>query len=210
MSRKIQYLVLHTSAGWQKQSDGQWTQGGHLMDFFLGPKKLPTGNYLYKGKTYQNQAALPDEKLPFSRISVRQAYPFGNGWITGGYHKLVEGDGHIYHAYEDETPTNGVRPSPDGQISNSNSLHLTWIGGLEKHGGRLVAVDNRTKAQKEVLTDLVLAYLHRYPNLLILGHYQANQKVCPLFNVPMFLKAIGVAAGNIYLPDPWGIGKTLK
>jgi len=215
MTRKIQYLVLHTSAGWQKQPNGQWTRGGHLMDFFFAPKLQPNGKLLYKAKLYSSQADLPNERLPYSGISVRKAYPHGNGWLTGGYHKLIEGDGNVYNAYSDEIVTNGVRPSPDGLVSNSNCVHLNWIGGLvkvrdNKGVERLVGVDNRTEAQKSKLAELVLEYVHKYPSILVAGHYALNQKPCPLFNVPSFLVDIGVKGRNIYFKDPWGLGKGLK
>jgi len=184
------------------------------MDFFLGPKKIvkPNGSeiYLYKGEYYAKQEWLPDEKLPFSKISVRKAHPYGNGWAIGGYNDLVEGDGSVYAAYGHEVATNGVRPSPDGRYNKANTIHISWIGGLTKRAGQLVYEDNRTEAQKAAIVQLVKGYLKRYPGILIAGHYQLNQKVCPLFDVPDFLRSIEVPEVNIYKADPWKIGQTLK
>lgn len=209
-------LVLHTTAGWQKQPSGVWTTGGNLMDFFRGPKKLDKKNkdgthrVWYKGEEWYNQAALPDERLEYSGIHVRKAYPHGNGWIKGGYNKLIEGSGKVFVAYPDEVMTNGINPSPDGKYSNRNTLHINWIGGVVKRHGKIVYADDRTKAQKNAMAGLVFEYLAKYPEILVAGHYQLNRKVCPLFNATEWLEEIGVPAERIYRPDPWGIGKSLK
>lgn len=210
-----QYLIIHTTGGWQKQPNGAWTTGEHLMDFFFSPKKLKNGTIQYKNKVYASQSQIPNERLPFSKLSVRKVTPDGHGWDRGGYHKLIAGDGSVFEAYPDDFMTFGVRNSPDGLITNSNTIHLNWIGGLAKikdqYGERLVPVDNRTAAQKVMLANLVLEYLKKYPKLIVAGHYQVNNnRVCPIFDVPDFLVSLGVAETHIYRKDPWGVGKLLK
>ena len=75
-----------------------------------------------------------------------------------------------------EKPTNGVRGY------NANSIHLSYIGGVDKNG---LPKDNRTEEQKDQMYLLVHALKTAYPNAEIKGHreFPNVNKACPSFDV---------------------------
>ena len=54
-------------------------------------------------------------------------------------------------------------------------------------------------AQKEALETYVKFMILRHPFIKVVGHNQLSQKSCPSFNVPNWLKQIGVSSYNIGL-----------
>jgi hypothetical protein len=64
-------------------------------------------------------------------------------------------------------------------------------------------------AQTKTLTEIIKMVLDYAPNVLIGGHNQFDNKACPSFWVPDFLKSIGVPERNIYKNDPFGYGNKL-
>lgn len=103
------------------------------------------------------------------------------GWKNVGYHHLISADGKDNQLASIETVTNGVAGY------NSNSIHLSYIGG---ENGK----DNRTDAQKKTLENLVRKYKKQFPNAIIQGHrdFPGVTKSCPSFNVKVWLKEIGL------------------
>lgn len=83
------------------------------------------------------------------------------GWKSPGYHVLVEADGTAHELKNIATPTNGVRGF------NANSIHISYIGGINKEGK---AVDNRTPQQKEVMLSYLKSWKKQFPEAKILGH----------------------------------------
>ncbi|MCB9448692.1 MAG: N-acetylmuramoyl-L-alanine amidase [Flavobacteriales bacterium] len=127
--------------------------------------------------------------------------PKGRGWNRPGYSDIVLLDGTLQNIvpfnqddYVDLWEiTNGVKGL------NGHARHIVYVGGLEKDSKE--NKDTRTEAQKETLEVYVRYHLKRHPDILIMGHYQAptaNGKSCPNFNVPEWLKEIGVPKENIY------------
>jgi N-acetylmuramoyl-L-alanine amidase len=108
-------------------------------------------------------------------------------WSREGYHVVVQADGTVKRYIDNDKPSNGVRPfkSNDIDISNSNSVHICWIGGVDSKGN---ARDNRTEKQRKRLKQIVQWYIENYPDIKILGHNQVALKACPCFNVPNWLK----------------------
>ena len=88
--------------------------------------------------------------------------------------------------------TFGVKGST---LLNRNSIHLCYIGGLDKTGKK--AKDTRTEGQLRSMRILIESALLRNPKLIIVGHNQVQKKACPSFNVPDYLRSIGVGEGNI-------------
>jgi N-acetylmuramoyl-L-alanine amidase len=79
---------------------------------------------------------------------------------------------------------------------NGVTRHVCYIGGSDEQGR---AKDTRTPAQKKVLEDMVKRAIATHPDIRILGHHQVNPgKACPSFDVPHWLRSIGVADKNIY------------
>ena len=81
--------------------------------------------------------------------------------------------------------TNGV------QGHNANSIHLSYIGGVD---GANKPVDNRTAAQKETMERLVKELKAVYPDAEVLGHrdFAGVKKACPSFDVKSWLKEVGL------------------
>ena len=68
-------------------------------------------------------------------------------WKSAGYHKLIDKFGIIHELAKYEQVTNGVKGY------NSNSIHFSYIGGVDEVGK---PKDTRTPKQKESLLYLFL------------------------------------------------------
>lgn len=121
----------------------------------------------------------------------------GMGWKQVGYHKVITKDGKIHTLRTDDVITNGVANY------NSNSLHVSYCGGIDSKGKPL---DNRTPEQKASLEQVVKEWHKLYPKAKIKGHrdfspdknkdgiIQSSEyiKNCPAFEVSEWLKQIGL------------------
>ncbi len=105
----------------------------------------------------------------------------GLGWSRGGYHVMIEPSGKVVRHYPNETHTNGVLAYfRNGlAINNQNSIHISWIGGIDKN---LQPLDNRTEAQKKSLKAVIQWCIENGVELVFLGHNQCENKPCPVFN----------------------------
>jgi N-acetylmuramoyl-L-alanine amidase len=83
------------------------------------------------------------------------------GWSAPGYHVIVLPSGGYARLATDDQVCNGVRGR------NQSSLHVSYIGGVDKFGK---AVDNRTARQKETLIQIIKAWKAKYPQAKVLGH----------------------------------------
>jgi N-acetylmuramoyl-L-alanine amidase len=116
------------------------------------------------------------------------------GWKSPGYHYIIESDGKITQLQDESKPANGVV----GQ--NAHSIHISYIGGIDKTGK---ALDNRTVAQLGEQISLIKKLLIKYPHAKVAGHNQfTKMKACPSFNVPFFCDSIGLSERNIYRIPP--------
>ena len=124
----------------------------------------------------------------------------GRGWTKPGYSDVVYLDGTLVNLVPFNTDdvvdpwelTNGVKGL------NAIARHAVYVGGCDNAGK---PKDTRTPAQKYALEILVKEAILRHPKILIMGHNQApsaNGKACPSFDVPAWLRSIGVAETNIY------------
>jgi N-acetylmuramoyl-L-alanine amidase len=125
--------------------------------------------------------------------------PKGRGWKQVGYSDLILLDG---------TPINMVGYNDDNTVDlweitngatgiNGISRHVVYVGGTDKKGN---AKDTRTPEQIKTLTNYVRNTIKNHPTIKVAGHNQFAQKACPSFDVPAWLKSIGVADVNIYKP----------
>lgn len=123
--------------------------------------------------------------------------PVGRGWKQVGYTDLFHLDGSIERMVENNEDdnvdpweiTNGVAGI------NSTSLHIVYAGGLDLN---LKPTDTRTPQQKEALRRYVLEFVTRFKSVRVCGHYQFAPKDCPCFDVPLWLRSIGVPNKNIF------------
>lgn len=116
----------------------------------------------------------------------------GRGWSQVGYTDMIHLDGRIERL---------VGNNEDAQVDtwevtngaagyNSVSRHIVYVGGVSKDGK--TPKDTRTPAQLEALKRYVLDFHRRFPAVKIVGHNQLAAKACPSFDVPQWLKSIGI------------------
>lgn len=98
-------------------------------------------------------------------------------WKSSGYHILIEADGTRNYLQPFERPANGVR------WFNQNSIHISYIGGIDAQGK---AIDNRTEAQKKYIVTAIKEAIEwsENSNVIIQGHrdFPNVKKDCPSFN----------------------------
>ena len=131
-------------------------------------------------------------------------------WRKGGYHIMYPQTGQrkVWYNWRDEA-TNGILPNPSGTLDNTNTIHLSYIGGIN-NANQNEAVCNITPSQEAQIIEDIKSILKWYPKVKILGHNQINQKACPSFWVPDWLRAHGIAEENITDEDPYNIKTWVK
>ena len=116
----------------------------------------------------------------------------GRGWKQVGYTDLVHLDGRIERLADNNEDAN-VDPweVTNGAAGyNSVSRHIVYVGGCDNH---LAPKDTRTEAQREALKHYVEDFHARFPQVRIVGHHELNPgKACPSFDVPTWLRSIGI------------------
>lgn len=125
------------------------------------------------------------------------------GWRKGGYHIMYPqtGERKEWYSWKDEA-TNGILPSPTRDLHNGNTIHLSYIGGIN-NANQNEAVCNITPTQEALIVEDIKKILKWYPKAKIIGHNQINQKACPSFWVPMWAEAHGFSKENIDYRDPY-------
>ena len=95
-------------------------------------------------------------------------------WKTVGYHRLIDANGIIHELANFEQITNGVKGY------NSESIHFSYIGGIDESGR---PKDTRTIKQKESLLYLIKQAKKQFPNAIVQGHkdFKGVVKACPSF-----------------------------
>jgi len=120
----------------------------------------------------------------------------GRGWRKAGYSDMIHLDGGL----ENIIPFNQDEYVDPWEISNGArgingiSRHVVYVGGSV----RPTAYDTRTLHQKLTLEAYVKYMVLRHPKIKVLGHNQVSHKSCPSFDVPIWLRQIGVLEHNIY------------
>lgn len=104
-------------------------------------------------------------------------------WKSVGYHRLIDANGVIHELAKYEQPTNGVRGF------NSESIHFSYIGGIDAKGK---PKDTRTIKQKESLLYLIKQAKQQFPDAIVQGHrdFKGVVKACPSFDAKNEYKAI--------------------
>ena len=95
-------------------------------------------------------------------------------WKSVGYHRLIDVNGVIHELAKYEQPTNGVRGF------NSESIHFSYIGGIDAKGK---PKDTRTIKQKESLLYLIKQAKQQFPDAIVQGHrdFKGVVKACLLY-----------------------------
>ena len=116
----------------------------------------------------------------------------GRGWKQVGYTDMVHLDGRVERLVNNNEDaqvdlwevTNGAKGY------NSMSRHIVYVGGCDNAGK---PKDTRTEAQREALKRYVEDFHARFPQVKIVGHHELNPgKACPSFDVPTWLRSIGI------------------
>jgi N-acetylmuramoyl-L-alanine amidase len=117
--------------------------------------------------------------------SIQRHWKEVNGWKSPGYHWIIKPDGEAVSLWPIEKPSNGVAGH------NSDSIHISYIGGVDKN---LKPVDNRTNEQKQTQIRLIKELKAKFPNARVLGHtdFPNVHKDCPSFNVAEWLECVGL------------------
>jgi N-acetylmuramoyl-L-alanine amidase len=115
--------------------------------------------------------------------SIQKYWREEKKWISPGYHHIILPDGTIKDLLPIEKVSNGVAGH------NANSIHISYIGGVDKHGK---AIDNRTDAQKASQILLLKKYVEMFHPVIICGHrdFPGVKKECPSFDVKTWLEGI--------------------
>jgi hypothetical protein len=136
------------------------------------------------------------EKRPVRGNDIRRWHtapaPEGRGWKQVGYTDLFHLDGRVERLVDNNEDamvdpweiTNGASGY------NAISRHVVYAGGLAADGK--TPKDTRTPAQLAAMERYVKDFHARFPNVKIIGHNQLAAKACPSFDVPKWLKSIGI------------------
>lgn len=77
---------------------------------------------------------------------------------------------------------------------NANSIGLCYVGGTDN---RQLPKDTRNTLQLRTMAEFVHDTIKTYPDIIVSGHNQHANKACPSFDVPTWLRSIGVSERNI-------------
>lgn len=116
----------------------------------------------------------------------------GRGWKQVGYTDLVHLNGSVERlvANNEEAWVDDWEVTNGAAGYNGVSRHIVYAGGVAKDGK--TAKDTRTEAQKKALESYVKEFHQKHPKVKIVGHCQLAAKACPSFDVPSWLKTIGI------------------
>jgi hypothetical protein len=188
---KYQFLVIHCSDTYPSFPLSKEI----LKEWHMGPCNNPDGTVTYLGKIYHNRLALPHDIINGKEISQLQ----GRGWDRFGYRDLIYRDGSVENItpFVDDDEITSSEKTWGQPGYNYNGVHVCLEGGrvnkpLTQPPMKGSEVILYTEAQIEALLNYVLTETGYHKQIKVAGHYQLNnQKNCPNFDIPEYLKKIG-------------------
>jgi len=104
-------------------------------------------------------------------------------WKSPGYHYIIKADGEEVNLLPISMVSNGVAGH------NSNSIHISYIGGIDQNGK---PTDTRTPPQIATQIRLLKKFMAMFPEAEVLGHrdFPGVTKACPSFDVRTWLKSV--------------------
>lgn len=113
--------------------------------------------------------------------SIKSYWKDKLGWKRPGYHYIIDYLGNVHQLLAESKVSNGVKGH------NSESLHISYIGGIDFEGK---PYDTRSYAQELSMFDLIIKLSVKYPEATILGHrdFKGVSESCPSFDVKTWLK----------------------
>ncbi len=116
----------------------------------------------------------------------------GRGWSQVGYTDMIHLNGQVERLVNNNEDANvdtwEITNGAKGY--NQTSRHIVYVGGVGADGK--TPMDTRTANQKATLRKYVEDFHRRFPEVQIVGHNQLAAKACPSFDVPKWLKEIGI------------------
>lgn len=122
--------------------------------------------------------------------------PVGRGWAQVGYSDIIHLDGRIENMVE-YNEDDWVDPweITNGALGmNYKSRHVAYVGGIDLASK---PKDTTTPAQVRSMKWYVGDMIAKHPDIIIGGHNQFDNKACPSFNVPKWLRSFGIQEKNI-------------
>lgn len=116
----------------------------------------------------------------------------GRGWKQVGYTDMIHLDGRVERLVDnnEDATVDPWEVTNGAQGYNSTSRHIVYVGGLAIDAK--TPKDTRTPGQMRALEAYVKDFHRRFPDVKIKGHNEVAAKACPSFDVPQWLKAIGI------------------
>lgn len=123
--------------------------------------------------------------------------PAGRGWKQVGYSDMIHLNGGVENlvSYNDDNKVDAWEITNGAAGVNSVSRHVVYVGGCAADGK--TPKDTRNAMQLQAMRTYVRDMIARHPDILIAGHNQFAAKACPSFDVPKWLRSIGIAEKNI-------------
>ena len=124
--------------------------------------------------------------------------PVGRGWKQVGYSDLITLGGQLVNLvpYNENNLVDPWEITNGVEGMNSVCRHVVYAGGTDAN---FQPKDTRNNLQKLTMADYVKKMVRLHPTIKVAGHYQFDaKKACPSFNVPQWLKSIGIDPKNIY------------
>lgn len=140
-----------------------------------------------------------------SSAEIRRWHLQQRKWSVVGYADMIHLDGELENLVEyDQDPWVEAGEITNGALGyNGKARHICIVGGQDKQGNNLPKsgdFDNMlTPEQFLTLDQYVKDFLYHHPECKVAGHNQVNDhKDCPGYDVPKFLRFIGIKEENIY------------
>ncbi len=127
----------------------------------------------------------------------RSPKPLGRGWSRVGYTDLIQLDGKLVNltSFNQDQIIQNHEMTWGAKGINGVSRHVVYAGGCDTY---MNPKDTRTLDQKQSLEAYVKYMVLRHPHIKVVGHNQFAAKACPSFDVPKWLKSIGINPKNIH------------
>lgn len=188
-------------------------EGGvaYLMIHFTAGSNVSTNNGVKTNK--------PITKTMLSFLTTKEdSKKIKRGWDKGGYHWMIDWEGRPTRCYPDSSTTNGTTGP-----RKKDGIHINFLGGAPKDIQPADAKNKTTiekerlkfgykssnlegekycpyppsKAQILALKKIILKYIEIYPDIKVVGHYQDTNKPCPAFDVPYFMRGLGLGHNTV-------------
>lgn len=137
-----------------------------------------------------------------TRKDIERWHLIERGWSRVGYSDMIHLDGTVDNLipYNDDDIIDPWELSNGASGYNSISRHVVYVGGSSAKKNALGTYgpkDTRTPEQIQALKEKVEYFVCQYPNIKVIGHNQISNKSCPSFDVPNWLRSIGINEKNI-------------